>query len=204
MGSSISNGARVKLQLAAQAGWTAESVPGSPSGLLTGHLRYVIPQSPEQAPGPPDSVLIVGESLPLPLDLGGWPLAALSRLKTTLLLALPPALAKTPSAAAEKWRVQIQSSRALVTATGWPATLVHAVLTDGSDKPLAGCIAALYRFVSYGAEAVFVSAIPASGDRGRFAALREPILNLLATGRPQWPRGEPPSLHHMLNDEPQS
>ncbi len=203
MGSSISNGARVKLQLAAQAGWTAESLSGPASGLLTGHLRYVIPSGPEQAPGPPDSVLIVCESLPLPLDLGGWPLAALSRLKTALLPALPQALATTPSAAASAWRVQIQSSRALVTATGWPATLVHAVLADGREKPLAGCIAALYRFVTYGAEAVFVSAL-SSGDRGRFGALREPILNALATGRPLWPRGEPPSLHHMLHDEPQS
>ena len=75
--------------------------------------------------------------------------------------------------------------------------------TDGREKPLAGCIAALYRFVTYGAEAVFVSAL-SSGDRGRFGALREPILNALATGRPLWPRGEPPSLHHMLHDEPQS
>lgn len=190
----------MKLQLAAEAGWTVDSPA---AGHLAGHLRYVVPAGPEQAPGPPDSVLIVRESLPLPLELDSWPLAALSRLKTALLPALPPALAAAPGAVAEKWRVQIQSSRALVTATGWPATLVHAAVADGRDQPIAGCIAALYRFASYGAEAIFVSAFPA-GERGRFAALREPVLNLLATGRPLWPRGEPPSLHHMLHDEPQS
>lgn len=182
----------MKLQLAAPSGWTAEP-------LSDGHLRYVI-RGPEQAPGAsPDAVLLVRESLPLPLALADWPLVALSRLRTALFPALPPALAAVPTAVAQGWRVQLQSSRALTTASGWPATLVHAALVDGREQPVAGCIAALYRFLSYGSEAIFVSA-----DRGRFAALREPVLNLLATGRPLWPRGEPPSLHHMLHDEPQS
>lgn len=208
----------MKLQLTVPTGFIAEP-------LAEGQLRYVIPRgaspvNPEGGPagesgggrvdsfgkssgGDPagDSVLLVRESLPLPLELESWPLAALSRLKQSraLLPALPTALAAVPAATAEQWRVQVHSTRALSTASGWPATLVHATMGDGRDQPLFNCIAALYRFLSFGAEAIFLSA-----DRVRFSALREPLLNVLATGRPVWPRGEPPSIHHMLYDEPQS
>ena len=177
----------MKLQLDVPTTWTAET-------RADGLRRYVVPGSPTPVP---DVVVLVCESLPLPLDLPAWPMAALTRLNHTLLAVLPAELAAVAPAVAAKRRVQIQGSAVLTTTSGWPATLVHATLLDANEQPLASCVAALYRFLAYGAEAIIVAA-----DRTRFATLRESLLNVLATGRAVWPPGEPPSLHHMLHDEP--
>ena len=179
----------MKLQLDVPTTWTAEP-------LGEGQRRYVVPGSATPAP---DLVVLVRESMPLPLDQAGWPLAALARLNTTLLAALPAELAVLGAGgpAAVKRRVQFQGSAVLTTTSGWPATVVHATLLDEQDQLVAGCVAALYRFLAYGAEAIIVAT-----DRARFAALRESLLSVLATGRALWPPGEPPSLHHLLHDEP--
>lgn len=176
----------MKLQLEVPTTWTAEP-------LADGRRRYVVPGSLTPAA---DLVVLCRESLPLPLDLLAWPLAALGQLKTTLLAALPAALGSSGPGAAT-WRVQVQSSAALTTTSGWPATVTQATLVDERDQPVAGCVAVLYRFLTYGAEAIIVFT-----DRTRFAPLRESLLSVLATGRAQWPTAEPPSLYHLLHDEP--
>ena len=126
----------MKLQLDVPTTWTVET-------LADGQRRYVVPGSATPAP---DLVVLVRDSLPLPLDRTGWPLAALMRLKTSLLAALPGELAAVGLAAeaagaagtaAARWRIQLQSSAALTTASSWPATIAHATLLD-ETKPSAG------------------------------------------------------------------
>jgi hypothetical protein len=171
----------MKLLLEVPTTWTAEH-------LADGRRRYLVPGGASA-----DLVVLVRESLPLPIDLAAWPLAALSPPK--LAPGLPAGLGASPGAA--KRRVNVHSSLAQTTTGGWPATLVEATLVDEHNQPVAGCLAALYRFLSYGAEAVVIAS-----DRARLLGLRETLLKLLATGRPQWTPGEPPSLHHLLHDEP--
>jgi len=173
----------MKLQLEVPTTWTAEQ-------LGDGRRRYVVPGG--ALPGP-DLVVLVRESLPLPIELAGWPMAALSALKASP--GLPAALAALPGA--DKRRVHVQSATALNTTAGWSATLVEAILVDEHNQPVAGCLGALYRFLSYGAEAVVIAS-----DRARFLTLRETLRSVLVTGRPLWPPGEPPSLYHLLHDEP--
>ncbi len=172
----------MKLQLDVPTTWTAES-------LAEGWRRYVVPGS---ASATADVVVLVRDSLPLPLAMG-WPQAALAQLNTTLLAALPGGL----GGPAGTRRVQIQSTSAVTTTSGWPATLVQANLVDDHDQPVAVCTATLYRFLSYGAEVIIVAT-----DRARFATLRESLYTVLTSGKALWPTDEPPSLHHMLHDEP--
>lgn len=174
----------MKLQLDVPTTWTVET-------RAEGWRRYVVPGS---ASATADVVVLVQESLPLPLELATWPQTALAQLNTTLLAALPGGLAGPTGT---RRRVQVQSASAVTTTSGWPATLVQATLVDDQDQPVAVCTAALYRFLSYAAEVIIVAT-----DRARLTTLRESLYAVLTNAKALWPTGEPPSLHHMLHDEP--
>src|SRR5262245_59913025 len=68
---------RMKLQLAVPTTWTRER-------LADGRCRYVMPAAPDDNRAGPgaDLAVVVRESLPLPVDLAGWPLTALAAVAT--------------------------------------------------------------------------------------------------------------------------
>jgi hypothetical protein len=143
--------------------------------LADGRLRYIVPGFTQAAP---DLFLLVREELPLPLDTGSWADTAFS-------YQLEPGR-----------KLQIVSNIELQTHHGWPASLVSSQVLDASGQQVAGRIGALYRFLHFGAEAIWISY-----DRARFMSLRQQLLDLLATGRPDWKSSEVPSLHHLISPD---
>lgn len=92
--------------------------------------------------------------------------------------------------------VTLGRTGAVVTTAGWPLRLIEAEVVDASGDPIEIRLCAFFTFMEH-ASVVTVRA----PDRARLAARHDEVLEILATGRPDW-RGEPTCLADVWDLEP--
>lgn len=92
--------------------------------------------------------------------------------------------------------VTLGPTGAVVTTAGWPLRLIEAEVVDASGRPIEVRLCAFFTFMEH-ASVVIVRA----ADRARMEVHRNAVIEILASGRPDW-RGAPTCLAEVWDLEP--